>query len=126
MLQMNWWLALLAFSVLPRHRRGHRHLPQTCAQFVSPHPRPPSPSINAFTQEHISGMTVVQLFNREKRAYDDFEAVNRQHMVAFKDAILAYALYYPGSRNSLDGGHCPRPLARRRWSAEAVRSPWAY
>jgi ATP-binding cassette subfamily B protein len=51
--------------------------------------------INSFTQEHISGMSVVQLFNREQRAYDDFEAVNRQHMIAFKDTIFAYALYYP-------------------------------
>ena len=40
-------------------------------------------------------MSVVQLFNREERAFQDFEKVNRQHMVAFKDAILAYALYYP-------------------------------
>jgi ATP-binding cassette subfamily B protein len=51
--------------------------------------------INSFTQEHISGMSVVQLFNREERAYDDFEAVNRLHMIAFKDTIFAYALYYP-------------------------------
>jgi ATP-binding cassette subfamily B protein len=51
--------------------------------------------INSFTQEHISGMQVVQLFNREKKAFDDFEVVNRQHMIAFKDTIFAYALYYP-------------------------------
>jgi ATP-binding cassette subfamily B protein len=51
--------------------------------------------INSFTQEHISGMAVVQLFNREQRAFNDFEAVNRQHMIAFKDTIFAYALYYP-------------------------------
>jgi ATP-binding cassette subfamily B protein len=38
---------------------------------------------------------VVQLFNREQRAYDDFEDVNRQHMIAFKDTIFAYALFYP-------------------------------
>ena len=46
-------------------------------------------------QEHVSGMQVVQLFNREQRAYDDFADINLQHMDAFKDAILAYALYYP-------------------------------
>ena len=51
--------------------------------------------INAYTQEHVSGMSVVQLFNREQRAFKDFEAVNRQHMIAFKDTIFAYALYYP-------------------------------
>ena len=94
MLQMNWKLALLAFAVLPliggvtaifrKHvRSSYRRIRSAIAR------------INAFTQEHISGMTVVQLFNREQRAYGDFEAVNRQHMVAFKDAILAYALYYP-------------------------------
>ena len=51
--------------------------------------------INSFTQEHISGMSVVQLFNREERAYKDFEVVNEQHLIAFKDTIFAYALYYP-------------------------------
>ena len=40
-------------------------------------------------------MAIVQLFNREQRAHDDFKAINRLHMDAFKDAILAYALYYP-------------------------------
>jgi len=40
-------------------------------------------------------MSVVQLFNREQRSFEEFEDINRQHMVAFKDAILAYALYYP-------------------------------
>jgi ATP-binding cassette subfamily B protein len=38
---------------------------------------------------------VVQLFNREERAYKDFSKVNEQHMIAFKDTIFAYALYYP-------------------------------
>jgi ATP-binding cassette subfamily B protein len=51
--------------------------------------------INSVTQEHISGMSVVQLFNREQRSFNAFEAVNRQHMIAFKDTIFAYALYYP-------------------------------
>ena len=59
--------------------------------------------INSFTQEHITGMSVVQLFNREERAYRDFEAVNRQHMIAFKDTIFAYALYYPAV-DLLSGG----------------------
>jgi ATP-binding cassette subfamily B protein len=40
-------------------------------------------------------MSVVQLFNREQRAFDDFAVVNRQHLVAFKDTIFAYALFYP-------------------------------
>src|SRR6202044_3913040 len=94
MLRMNWWLALIAFAVLPlilavthvfrKHvRDSYRRIRSAIAR------------INASTQEHVSGMSVVQLFNREQRSYEEFEAVNRQHMVAFKDAILAYALYYP-------------------------------
>ena len=94
MLSINWWLALLAFAVLPlilivtrifrdHVRESYRRVRAAIAR------------INSFTQEHVSGMTVVQLFNREQRAYNDFEAVNRQHMIAFKDTIFAYALYYP-------------------------------
>jgi ATP-binding cassette subfamily B protein len=51
--------------------------------------------INSFLQEHVSGISVLQLFNRERKSYEEFEAVNSQHMEAFKDAIMAYALYYP-------------------------------
>ena len=40
-------------------------------------------------------MLVLQLFDREKRAYQQFSDVNKSHMDAFKDAILAYAVYYP-------------------------------
>lgn len=94
MLAIKWWLALLAFAVLPlilfvtrifrnSVRESYRRVRAAIAR------------INSFTQEHITGMSVVQLFNREDRAYRDFEAVNRQHMVAFKDTIFAYALYYP-------------------------------
>jgi len=94
MLTINWKLALIAFAVLPlilvvtrlfrdSVRESYRRVRAAIAR------------INSFTQEHISGMAVVQLFNREQRAYDDFEAVNKLHMIAFKDTIFAYALFYP-------------------------------
>jgi ATP-binding cassette, subfamily B, multidrug efflux pump len=51
--------------------------------------------INAFLQEYISGMSVVQLFNRERKALDEFSKRNRDNMLAWRDAILAYALFYP-------------------------------
>src|SRR6185437_3222631 len=51
--------------------------------------------INAYLQEHVSGMMVLQLFNREKRSYDKFQTINASHMDAFLDAIMAYAVYYP-------------------------------
>ena len=94
MLRMNWWLALLTFAVLPLIfiatlifrkyvRDSYRRIRTAIAR------------INSFTQEHITGMSLVQLFNRQRRAYKDFEDINRTHMVAFKDSIMAYALYYP-------------------------------
>jgi ATP-binding cassette subfamily B multidrug efflux pump len=52
--------------------------------------------INAFLQEHVTGMAVVQLFNRERRSRTKFEELNRIHMVAYKDAIDAFAFFYPG------------------------------
>ncbi len=94
MLRMNWKLALIAFSVLPlifwatmifraKVRDSYRRIRVAIAR------------INAFLQEHVSGMVVLQLFNRERRAFKQFSATNAMHMEAFKDAILAYALYYP-------------------------------
>jgi len=94
MLRMNWWLALITFAVLPiifwvtmvfrkSVRESYRRIRTAIAR------------INAYMQEHVTGMVVLQLFNREKRAYDKFDEVNESHMVAFKDAVFAYALYYP-------------------------------
>jgi ATP-binding cassette, subfamily B, multidrug efflux pump len=51
--------------------------------------------INAYLQEHISGMSVLQLFNRERRSTAEFDEVNRIHMAAYKDAITAYGWFYP-------------------------------
>ena len=51
--------------------------------------------INSYLQEHVSGMVVLQLFNREERAFNKFSDVNAVHMEAFKDAIMAHAVYYP-------------------------------
>jgi ATP-binding cassette, subfamily B, multidrug efflux pump len=94
MLWMQPRLALITFAVLPvifwvtmifrtSVRESYRRIRVAIAR------------INAYLQEHVSGMVVLQLFNREKRAYKSFEKINAQHMDAFKDAILAYAVYYP-------------------------------
>jgi len=94
MLFIDWRLALIAFSVLPLIfvatmifrkfvRDSYRRIRTAIAR------------INAYLQEHVSGIVVLQLFNREDRSYREFEQVNRQHMDAFKDAILAHAIYYP-------------------------------
>jgi ATP-binding cassette subfamily B multidrug efflux pump len=52
--------------------------------------------INAFLQEHVSGMAVVQLFNREEKSRAKFAELNHTHMVAYKDAIDAFSFFYPG------------------------------
>lgn len=94
MLYWNWRLALAAFAVLPvilvvtlvfrtNVRDANRRIRTAIAR------------INAFLQEHISGMAVVQLFNRERKAREQFAKLNRTHMEAYKDAILAFALFYP-------------------------------
>jgi ATP-binding cassette, subfamily B, multidrug efflux pump len=51
--------------------------------------------INAYLQEHVAGIAVLQLFNREQRSRDEFEQINRDHMLAFKDSITAYGWFYP-------------------------------
>lgn len=52
--------------------------------------------INAFLQEHITGMPVVQLFNREERTQRDFERLNDAHRQAYVRAIFYYSVFYPG------------------------------
>ncbi len=94
MLNMNWRLALITFAVLPfiaiatkifrdKVRDSYRRIRVAIAR------------INSYLQEHVSGMMVLQLFNREKRSYKKFSEVNAVHMDAFKDAIMAHAVYYP-------------------------------
>src|SRR6059036_3642205 len=94
MLRLNTKLALITFAVLPliaiatklfrdKVRDSYRRIRVAIAR------------INAYLQEHVSGMMVLQLFNREQRAFNKFSEVNEVHMEAFKDAIMAHAVYYP-------------------------------
>jgi len=94
MMKMNWKLALITFAVLPvivyatkifrdKVRDSYRRIRTAIAR------------INSFLQEAVSGMLVLQLFNREKRAFNKFSGINASHMEAFKDAIMAYSVYYP-------------------------------
>ena len=94
MLRMSWPLALLTLAVIPailyvtkifraKVRESYRRQRAATAK------------INSFTQEYVSGMSIVQLFNRERRAFADFSAVNSENKQAWTDAIFAYAWYYP-------------------------------
>ena len=51
--------------------------------------------LNSYIQEHISGISIVQLFTQEKRTIDEFEVINRAHTDENKRSILFYALFFP-------------------------------
>jgi len=91
---MDWRLALVTFAVLPLivlvtqwFRRNVRESYRTVRAWVA--------RINAFLQEHITGMSTVQLFRREARTFERFDDINRRHRDANIDSILYYAVFYP-------------------------------
>lgn len=51
--------------------------------------------LNSYIQEHITGISIVQLFTKEKRTIDEFEKINREHTEENKRSILYYALFFP-------------------------------
>ena len=94
LLSMNWRLALVTFAVLPLivlvtqwFRRNVRESYRTVRLWIA--------RINAYLQEHITGMATVQLFRREARAFAKFEAINERHRRANVDSIFYYAVFYP-------------------------------
>jgi ATP-binding cassette, subfamily B, multidrug efflux pump len=94
MLWMDWRLALVAFAVMPlvvlvafvfrsRVREAYREIRVRLAR------------INAFLQERITGVSVVQLFGREEKASARFRAINREHLASHLRSITYYALFFP-------------------------------
>ena len=91
---LDWRLALVTFCILPlltgltlwfkiRARQRYREVRVKLA------------AINSYLQEQITGMSVVQLFNQEKRTLDRFSEVNDEHRAANVATIFYYAVYYP-------------------------------
>ena len=95
MLTMNWQLALVVVRGAAAHRRSSRSgSGATCASrtgrcggLIA--------RINAFLQEHITGMSTVQLFRREARAYARSTTSTEDHRNANVDSIFFYAVFYP-------------------------------
>jgi len=94
MLQLDWQLALVTFAVLPliaiatslfrrRVRDCYRRIRTALAR------------LNAHLNEYVTGMAVVQLFNREDKSFAEFDEINRTHQRAFLDSVLAHSLFYP-------------------------------
>ena len=91
---MDWRLAIVALSVLPLialvtqwFRRNARHSYRQVRGWIA--------RINAFLQENITGMATVQLFRREARHFDRFDAINQGHRDANIASIFYYAVFYP-------------------------------
>lgn len=92
---LDWRLALAAFAILPflfllttwfkaRARKSFREVRVEVARLA------------AMLQEHVTGMSVVQLFGREEESARGFAAINRAHRDANVRGIFYYAVYYPG------------------------------
>jgi ATP-binding cassette subfamily B multidrug efflux pump len=91
---LDWRLALLTFCVLPLilvvtqwFRRNVRESYREVRTWVS--------RLNAFLQENLTGMSTVQLFRREERAFAEFDHVNSEHRDANLRSIYYYAVFYP-------------------------------
>ncbi|MBI2723328.1 MAG: ABC transporter ATP-binding protein [Bacteroidetes bacterium] len=90
----NWLLALLALSTIPLlfiatalFKRGVKKSFTMVRNAVS--------ELNTFTQEHITGMKIVHLFNREKQEHEKFKAINQKHRSANIKSIFYYSVFFP-------------------------------
>lgn len=94
MLYTDWKLSLIVFSVLPVliyasnvFRKGVKSAFQSVRTQVA--------ALNAFVQEHITGMDIVQIFNKEEEELEKFRAINEEHLIANKKSIFHYAIFFP-------------------------------
>ncbi|MEE8149763.1 MAG: ABC transporter ATP-binding protein [candidate division Zixibacteria bacterium] len=94
LLYLNWQLALITFIVLPL-LIGATMIFRAKVRDVYRIVRTKLAVLNAFTQEHITGMTIVQLFSREKRTHSQFDEINRGLRSAHFRSIYYYAMFFP-------------------------------
>lgn len=97
LLILNWKLALITFSVLPLLFYG-TFLFRKKVRDVYRQIRIRIARINTYLQENITGMSVVQIFNREQKNFETFDKLNYDHLEAFLRTIFYYALFYPAVR----------------------------
>jgi len=94
MLRMNARLALLSFALLPLVIAA-TFIYRTMARKAYREVRVRLARINAFLQESISGMRIIQIFHQEKRKFDDFEKINRAHLRASLGELKVFAIFRP-------------------------------
>ncbi len=94
MFYWSWQLSLMVLIPIPILLIGTRMFQKAIKKaFVKV--RNQANKINVFTQEHITGMSIVQLFIREKREYNKFQAINKEHQDAHISSVWAYAIFFP-------------------------------
>ena len=94
MFYKNWMLAIIALSTLPLlliatalFKRGVKKSFTQVRNAVA--------ALNTFTQEHITGIRILQLFNREEVELNKFKEINKTHRVANIKSIFYYSVFFP-------------------------------
>lgn len=94
MLWMNWRMALIAFIVLPILIYATKIF-QIAIKSSFQEVRTQVANLNGFVQERVTGMNIVQLFNREKLEYDNFVEINDKHKKAHIRTVWYYSIFFP-------------------------------
>ncbi|MDB4010537.1 ABC transporter ATP-binding protein/permease [Polaribacter sp.] len=94
MLTINWQLALITLSVLPILIYATKRF-QIAIKATFQEVRNQVSNLNSFVQERVTGMKIVQLFNREKVEYDNFKKINNKHKQAYIKTIWYYSIFFP-------------------------------
>ena len=94
MFYFNWKLALIALAVLPILIYATRIF-QKAIKATFQEVRNQVANLNGFVQERVTGMKIVQLFNREKIEYDNFMEINSKHKQAYVKTIWYFSIFFP-------------------------------
>ena len=94
MFSLNWVLALVVLAVMPAMAYGvFQFRRKVRVQYRET--RKQVARLNSFLQEHISGMHIVQAFNREREEMKRFSGINHEHRAAQIKTIFYFALFWP-------------------------------
>ncbi|PQJ21051.1 ABC transporter ATP-binding protein [Tenacibaculum sp. SG-28] len=94
MFVINWKLALIALAVLPILIYATK-LFQIAIKATFQDVRNQVANLNGFIQERVTGMKIVQLFNREKIEYENFISINDKHKKAHIKTVWYYSIFFP-------------------------------
>jgi len=94
MLVINWKMTLIVLLPIPILLIATKIF-QVAIRKAFTQVRNQVSKMNNFVQEHVTGMSIVQIFNREKREKEKFEGINKEHMQANINSIWAFSIFFP-------------------------------